>query len=622
MPAENTTFPLEPPEKSSYSPEEMAAAIEKAEGFLNDVAPHLGRLFGMDLEIQLGEGWATDMDADSNIVTADPRFFIEKGFTPEMSVYATLHEVAAHLREKITEPKLADRIIKFIKQDQPQAIFHNIFSDIAGNNLIHAVLPSMSEVAKQLYREKLFSETDYSAIPRHLQFLYKIIRQEMIPESETRVLSEVDDAIDLLRNFQERVDLIKYSTAVAKSERLAMRGEERFDIWVRLVYPVYEELIEQDRKDPNLQRKPFQGPASGEQQSPDQESDHSPSNGQFDSYYRDYQENRHPEPMGEEEQDNLHTHAKKIASDKERANNPVKIQREHEEQMEKRVMAETGHSLRERRTYDAEIIKWQDAIREMREVYSNVINRRIAQKRGLSRRNFSEGVLLDPERLAQTVIDVRQDIEDPEAFKEYAMKQGIVEVMGETDYVLLLDTSSSMRGEKAKVAGSSSVIFLEGFGALQRDIESAETEHHTDLGLDIRTAVYTFGDSSNCIKALSTKLTPKERLDSFTAVSNPKGTSTKDYLALEEVNELSIDSDRRKIVVVLSDGGSWDGKKDTSDRAKSAVNSLRANGWFVYGISIGSEKAELLYRPTSRRVDDPAKVPKALYDFIETTISI
>ena len=84
--------PLNPQDTAN----ETAAAdadLQKAEAFLRDVAPHLGRLFGMDLSIQVGNGWATNMETGE--VTADPRFFAERGYTPDMAVYATLHEVAA-----------------------------------------------------------------------------------------------------------------------------------------------------------------------------------------------------------------------------------------------------------------------------------------------------------------------------------------------------------------------------------------------------------------------------------------------------------------------------------------------------------------------------------------------
>lgn len=626
--SERIHLPLSAPEPSRSTPEERSVGLQRAETFLRDVAPHLGRLFGMDLNIQIGDTWATDLEAASNVITADPRFFIEEGYTPDMATYATLHEVAAHLREKVTEPQLTKRVISFARQGQAQAIFYNIFADIAGNNLIHAALPRMKGVAAQFYSEKLFAEEDYTQIPRHLQFLYKIIRQEMIPGSETTVLSEVDEAIAGLRGYQGQGDVITYSTAVAKSVREAMGSDERFNIWLGIVYPVYERLIELDRQDPNRQsqRGSEAQESSENQQSQDQqgeqgqtgdkpESQPQSDSERFNAYYEDYKQNRHPEPMSEEEHDKLYRHAKEHVPPFAQPSSPHIVQREHERVLDQNIRDETGHSLQEQRRYNAEIVKWQPAIQKMRNVFQRVITGRVAQKRGLSRRSFTEGAVLDPDRLVQTVIDMRNNIEEPEAFKDYVTKEGEVREIGKTDYIFMFDVSNSMQGKNAMNAASSAVIGLEGLAALQRDVEEAEAMHKMTLELDIRTAIYVFGDEVTCVKPLSAKVTPKERLDTYAAVINPCGGSTGDFLALEEIANWPSQSDRRKILIAVSDGGSND-----SARARRAIDRLRSQGWFVYGISIGSDEAEYLYRPTARRVDNPNELPEAVHSFIEATI--
>ncbi len=483
-----------------------------------------------------------------------------------MTTYATLHEVAAHLREVVTDPRATSQIIDFKKQGEPQSIFHNIFADIAGNNLIHATLPRMSSVATDLYREKLFTGTDYAREPRHLQFLYKIIRQEMVPDEAVAVLPEVDTAIDSLRDYQGQGDLIKYSTAVAKSAREMFSPSERFKIWKTMIYPVYEELLKQDRQDPERQNGDSdQSDGSGESQPSDQQSGEDNDSGKpgqrspseqssqagegqpsdeerFGSFYENYRENHHPEPMSEEEEEQFH----KDILEKKRT--PLPRQPKPQDWLSDSVEAETGHSLNEQRSYNAEVIKWQSSIEAMREVYRTVINQRIAQKRGLSRQTYSEGAVLDPDRLVQTVIDVRNNVENPEAFRDYEQRRGENQTIGKTDYFFLFDVSGSMQqGEKSEAAASSAVIGLEGLAALQRDVEDAERDQGLDLELDIRTAMYTFGENVHCIKPLSTKVQPKERLDVYQALRNPNDDMTRDFLALEAVEQLPDDSDRRRI---------------------------------------------------------------------------
>jgi hypothetical protein len=619
---------------------------EKAEAFLRDVAPHLGRLFGMDLTIRVGNGWATDLE--SGEVYADPKFFIERGYTPDMSVYATLHEVAAHLRELVTKPTLSEEVKEFVKEGEAQSIFHNIFSDIAGNKLIHAVLPkSMPKVAEEMYAEKLFKADDYSTHPRHLQFLYKIIRQEMIPDSETGVVPEVDEVIADLRDYKGKGDLIKYSTAVAKSRRVKMPAEEKFRIWTDMIYPIYDQLIQQDIDDPIHDPQSPQDTAESEEQDQGQgqeSSETDPSNGEgdtqdqsdgdsndsneskedsqassssFEPYYDDYHQNKHPEPLDEEQEGEIQEYGK----DQERSATQPRNDKtpDYEQILDAEIRQETGiYTLEDQRRYSAEITKWLPQITEMREIYKQVIERRLAQRKGLSRKTFPEGAILDPNRLAQTVAEIRSGNDNPDAFRDYESRGRYAETIGNTDYVFLFDVSGSMqRDGKAVSAGNAAVIAMEGLAAMQRDIEEVEELHHTQLDLEIRTAIYTFGEHATLLKPLSKSLSLKERLDGYAKITNPTEYDTRDYLALREVSALKIDGDRRKIVMVITDGESG-----SPGEAMRVIAELRANGWLVYGIGIGSDAAANLYKPTARRVDDPALLPETIKTFIEDTIDI
>jgi uncharacterized protein with von Willebrand factor type A (vWA) domain len=275
-----------------------------------------------------------------------------------------------------------------------------------------------------------------------------------------------------------------------------------------------------------------------------------------------------------------------------------------------------GHSLADRRRYQKEIEKWQEQIAQMRDVFKTVITERVAQRRGLSRRPQPEGAILDPDRIAQTVADIKSGVEHPDAFRAYESQRRNTEMPGKTDYVFLVDISGSMSSYgRSEAAAASIVIALEGLAAMQRDIETAQSLHNIELDLDIRTAIYSFGDGFNQLKALSNNLNLKERLDTHQAISNPNDGSTQDYLALQEIQRLEVNKERRQIVVVITDGQS-----DNTQAATKAIDALRASGWFVYGISIGTEDAVTLYAPTSQRIDDPAILPKTIKRFIEETI--
>ena len=210
------------PEQEAPS-DERQAALDKAGEFLHNQIPSLCHLTGMDVRVAVGEGWATNPETGS--FTIDPSFFIEKGYSADHCVFATLHELMAHVRDIKRDPVFSARQNAFImsgkdpQEQQARSIFNNILTDIHGNKQIMNMLPVMREVGADIYASRLFpterdgEPVDYTSSPMHLQFLYKIIRQEMIPGSETPVRQEVDEAIDQLRNFQSgQVDLISFLT--------------------------------------------------------------------------------------------------------------------------------------------------------------------------------------------------------------------------------------------------------------------------------------------------------------------------------------------------------------------------------------------------------------------------
>lgn len=614
------------PETHPRSPEDLAAASETARAFITEQAPALAGIFGIDqLSIQVGDGWATDMETGA--VTVDPSFFIEQGYEPDWAIYGTLHEIRAHLVEVQYNPALTRSVMEFAKQGDAEQIFHNVMADISGNKAIHARLPRMADVAEDVYKKRLFPDDPtpmddpleqqprYRDLPRHLQFLYKVIRQEMIPGSHTSVLPEVDEVIQAMRNYQgSGEDVITYSTDVSHGKR-ETPPEEKFGLWIQVIYPEYQKLVEIDKQDPRFQdSQKSQNGEPGEPQQGAGQDGKPKDNGQFGEYYQDYHENRHPEPLSKEDHDKLHDHAEHRKQKPQKtsagSSNPKVLR-------SKQFKAETGHSIQEAQNYMAELEKWREPIDAMRELFASIIERRVAVRRHLGRQAHTEGALLDPNRLAQTVIDLSSGVKEPAAFLDYQQTRGETEMIGNTDYYLVVDASGSMAGEKAAAAAASTLIFLEGLGALQADIEEAEAVHDIDLGLTIRSCVYTFGDGAANHKSLSPQLDVKERIESFQTVLAAGSGGTSDFLALEAITEEpQNDTDRRRVIVVITDGES-----DNADRAGKAIGLLRSQpNTSVHGISIGSDDAVKLYAPNSKRNDDPATLPKAIEALLEETL--
>lgn len=615
------------PESSAPTPEQEAlleerqAALDKAASFLRDQIPALCQLTGMGVNVAVGKDWSTDLKTGS--FTIDPSFFIEKGYSADHCVFATLHELMAHVRDVKHDPVFAARQRAFImgsknpQERQARQIFNNILTDVHGNKQIMNMLPAMREVGADLYDNRLFpterdsEPVDYTKEPMHLQFLYKIIRQEMIPGSETPVRQEVDEAIDQLRNFQGgQIDLISFLTDpnAKGSDDKKMSGNDRFDYWLTQIWPRYEKLIELDKQEAKDNQQDSDSP-----QNDTGEQDNNP----FSDAYTDYFDNRHPEPLSPEEHEKIHKTIKKANQDKRRES-VTPEQREHNRQREadRRYREQTGHSLREKEKYNSEVRRFRKQIGHMRQVFRSILDEVIATRRGLSRRAHQDGDVLDPNRLAQTVADIKSGVA-PEAFQRYEAIRGRTELSCKTDYFFVFDCSGSMAGKSAQSAASCAVIMLEGLASMERDIRKMEKEQNIDLSdLSVRTALYTFGSSSVCHKPLSSSLNDKQRLDTYAAITAADAGDTADYLALQEIAGLRRDHDRQRIVIVVTDG-------ESSDRnaAYAAINQLRRDqNTVVYGVSIGSIAAEQLYAPNAKFIDDPKDLPNILQSFIETTI--
>ena len=635
-------------ETPRYTPEQTEA-LRRAEEYLRGEVPTLQKVTGLPVEAEIGTGWATNPDTGK--VTIDPSFFLERGYSEEHCVYATLHELMAHLRDILRDPVYNARQKAFESRSKADFLFNNILTDIHGNRYTHTLFPAQADVGADIYSTRLFpverdgEPVDYTAQPLHVQFMYKMICQLMDSDRDMAVRPEVDTALESLRDYKGTgTDIIELLTRPGlrrkdidpahekASEKLP--GSDRFDLQLAVIYPVYRRLLEQAREE-HEQQKQQQGGESGE--SGEQADDNKSSEGQqseasenqngesqpsdetsnengsgdpFDDAYNDYFENKHPEPFSEEQEKQLDDMIKKAAREARESQQQPNPERE----LDKTLRRETGHGLREHHTYQTEVEKHRRTIDAMRDVYRSVIAERVAMRRGLSRRSYAEGDLLHPDRLAQTVIDIKSHVREPEAFTRYEHIRGRTEMVGKTDYIFAFDRSSSMSGNRAQSAATTALIMLEALAGMERDIKQAEEEHGIELDLDIRTALYTFNNKSTCLKSLSSGLSDRERLDVQSAVTSPSG-GTADHLSLTDIATLPRESDRKRIVFVITDGESNDKAK-----ASTAIQRLRDADVTVIGIGIESDAATHLYAPFGRRVDNPEDLPDVLQSYIESTM--
>lgn len=539
-------------------------------------------------------------NAASQELRIDRSAFLTCGYSSEEIVYAILLEILIHVRPGLVEPGLTEDVERFLRLGDHAVIFHSVLSGIAASRRAHAALPRWERVGRRLYGARFYPEEDYLDYPLHLQFLYKAVRQQLLPASVTVVAPEVDI---LLAEFQDYLgtgrDLVAFSTQPAKSATEMMTVAEQFSIWTSNIYPRWVELLDRDRHDSASRATRRIGTGEHEVATFAEEPRED-----FAEYYKEHRTRRqHRDPHPSEQEALRRATSRRSRDDR---SNPALLLDAH-------LRAATGHTQNAHRHYADEVARYREQVDEIRDLYRELLRHHVHSRRVL-RGGYAEGAVLSPERLAQTVIEMRTGTADPPAFSDYEARSLPQDRAGRADYVFVFDRSGSMAGEKSVAAAGAAIICLEAFAGMNRDAQELAARTGIDLDIDVRCAIFTFNDTVSTPKPLSAGLTLKERLDTISEVRSTGGGNA-DTHVLQAILDYPDALDRARTLVVISDG-----EADDPELARSKVEQLRRAGWRVYGVSIGSDAAVELYAPDSRRVDDPALIPSVIRRLIEGTL--
>ena len=179
-----------PPQDVLEKREAEASFFAREERILGDIAG--GGVF----KFRRGNQWA--IDPETGEATYDPKFFEDKGHTRSQALFASFHEIRAHLVEtaQLLSTPEGDKANKRLKQRREKKkrihLWENIRQDIKGNRSILKIAPSLATQTQTLYKEKLFPVTDMTKQYKHLQFMDAIIRRAMVPGEEVKISPQID----------------------------------------------------------------------------------------------------------------------------------------------------------------------------------------------------------------------------------------------------------------------------------------------------------------------------------------------------------------------------------------------------------------------------------------------
>ena len=117
---------------------------------------------------------------ENNTIYINSMFYKKLGFSKEKTIFATLHEIE-HFLEKIQMlseeggEKNFEKYIKKIETSRAFGLMDNCVADIRENKaVISRTNKGMKDLEENIYKEDLFSETDFTSQPRHIQFCQTI----------------------------------------------------------------------------------------------------------------------------------------------------------------------------------------------------------------------------------------------------------------------------------------------------------------------------------------------------------------------------------------------------------------------------------------------------------------
>lgn len=630
------------PEHSNIQPEVQDFVAYEAQSLLEALG------YSGFPQVVFGNAWQCDIRPDNSTVMVDQRAFGDETYKPAWRGRAFQHEVDAHYAKAKLQPESAQWHTDWAQEHPAAPIFLNVLSDIAGNREIASKDPGARADWDDFYRSKLFPETDYrfeldehgqpteKQRPRHIQMLYAMIREKMAPSEQCQVDPEVRTAIDELSHFNGDFNLLDFATQPFKSSTEYLTRMEQMRLWRNIVWPKYLELYEADLGD--IQSSPQQGEydAAG----------HGNFDSPFDGQYAEYEQSRHPggTPNKADDQqasadieralDAILSGAPKpsssetisatvksdeTSSDEQNTSerndtDPAKHVSKPPTQLEI-VAKENGIEPSELSNYLALQNRVRGIIGDMHKVFEQFINERVATKWQLSHQH-AEGVLLDPDNLARTVIQMTTgNTEDMRPYMDYEQKEKEREMSGKFDFWLVVDCSGSMQGTKAYVAAESTVAVLEGLNDFNNMVAEQSRAVGYELDYDARTAVVTFGASAVTTKPLANSLTIPERVQAVTGIQQANGSSTADYLGLDNVlDEYRIRPElaRKKVVVVLTDGQS----SSISSLQERLVALRKIPNLSVYAIGIQDENAEVNYAPNGKTIQSVEALPDTLANMV------
>lgn len=605
----------------------------------------------VSLRFKLSNGFFIDLEkGEVNLAT---QWFAEKGFNKEQILWAVLHELS-HFRDLAEDPEYMMKNFEYIrkqakktgetmmqkweqafgssdselignlKKQRPASAkdpsvtmnaveqaaykihhtFYNIFDDIYVNNLVARKAPVYEQQEKggqeviRLYREKLFAKTDYSQLPRHLQFTYTLLREEMVKDEQVITSDEVTQALEQKILFQGKDytprQLVE-QFLLPKANRDTKAGQ-RYFLLQKTLEPIFEKLLLKDLEDwqPKKPQKQEQQPGEGEGESEPGQAN------PFSGDYKEFEENN-PDQFDDQnigewadkhEQDQKEAKVQKATQSTEENKSTEEKAKEGQEKIDKQWAEKNNlnyETLKKFRKLENEVAPY---LQDLSELWQSIV---FASSRNVERElegHYRTGTELDIQKTINEWPEIQKhDLDKVEVMKRMVSKEVLVKKPDLIRVRISGDLSGSMDKDKRHILQQCFVLLLSSLNEFNTYLNLTRKE--TKSKLEVDTEAWIFGNDAIKIKQLrSDSGLDDEQIEMiriFEKLDNTIGL-TYNNAVLEKINESLTLEDRDKIaqdkimemVFEITDGGS-----SNPIKARQEVDSLLESKVIVRAFQIG-----------------------------------
>ncbi|MCY4576977.1 MAG: VWA domain-containing protein [Candidatus Kaiserbacteria bacterium] len=673
-------------QKKGESPE-LQEMREVVGGFLEKNKRMLNEFAGGDVKFNIEGGGGFFFNLMDKEVTLDHEWFHEQGYSEGEMLWVTLHELS-HYRDFTESPEdvlrynvdhgierareIGDHMLGILEEKfgdtHPDAVekckkeipvgtkggrkirsidqggmkaystFFNIFDDVFVNNQVsRRAHPYNRNTGRHrnaivdLYRYKLFPGANYADLPRHFQFLYALLREEMVPDEQVEVGDEVQEILDkrCVRWFGEEMTPREcVEKSVKKSNIYGATVKERYTALRHTLEPVFTDLLLRDLEDWEPSSPPEEGEeggeegeegqeggeegesgesqggeGGGEQQEGGQQGSSNPFGDPWEKEYQDHSKHSPDQYDWDEMIDEIENRAERKKEEEE--------EQVEKEQWDKKTPEEKQKDLAERKDRDLErenglrngeiehLREMQDEleqpIQDLSEFWQTLLQvyRTIGKRRVISGRH-QEGSDINIDAIVEEYPRILAgSAENARIFKKMTLEQKKISFPEEVHVRIIGDVSGSMDAQKMHILKQSIVLLVSSLNEFQKRVDWQKNEEGA-IQTKVDTQVWEFAGGTQEIKSFRSE----DSVDEDVKLAKMLGTlhsggSTDDANAIKTVSSaIHTDSDcvrkiREKkmleIVFMITDGGSNDPKE-----VQEEVASLHETGVIARAFQIGS----------------------------------